>query len=539
MSRLTRFLSAVRDRVTGRVAARTEPSKSKPAYEPGCGAPVRGRYDAAQTTDENRNHWAAADGMSANAAHSPTVRQILRNRSRYEAQNNGYCRGLLRTKRNDVVGTGPRLQVTLPARFTVIDPDFDVVQTFDVPEAAASAVEAKWNEWCDLVGLSDDLRVLVETGERDGECFAVMVNNPALPANGPQLDLRLYEGDQVATPDLWWHDPHAVDGIRFDPHGNPIEYHFLRSHPGDLIGTGPAYDPVPARAVMHWYDPERPNQARGVPALTAALPLYAQLRRYTLATLSAAEIAAMITGVMKTKLAPEYNGPPTQSAAATQRPQFDRVEFERGALLSLPEGWDASGFDAKQPVTGYGEFKKEVLTEAGAAGNVARNTATKSSAEYNYSSARLDHLPGRADATITRDRLRRWVLDKLFRAWLREALLLPNYLPANLPPAAQWRWAWQWDGVPSIDPVKDATADDIGLKNGTRTLSDVLSERGKSWEEHLRQKAREMALARKLEDENGLPRGSLYPITAAGQQAAALPPEEDPTDAEAEPAAAA
>ena len=29
---------------------------------------VRGRYDAAQTTDGNRKHWAGADGLSADAA---------------------------------------------------------------------------------------------------------------------------------------------------------------------------------------------------------------------------------------------------------------------------------------------------------------------------------------------------------------------------------------------------------------------------------------------------------------------------------------
>ena len=41
---------------------------------------LRARYDAAVTTDENRRHWANADGMSANSANSPDVRRTLRNR---------------------------------------------------------------------------------------------------------------------------------------------------------------------------------------------------------------------------------------------------------------------------------------------------------------------------------------------------------------------------------------------------------------------------------------------------------------------------
>ena len=70
---------------------------------------VRARYDAATTSDDNRRHWAAADGMSARAANSPEVRRILRNRARYEVANNSYARGIVLTLANDVVGTGPRL----------------------------------------------------------------------------------------------------------------------------------------------------------------------------------------------------------------------------------------------------------------------------------------------------------------------------------------------------------------------------------------------------------------------------------------------
>ena len=72
---------------------------------------LRGRYDAAVTSDNNRRHWAAADGLSANAANSPEVRRILRNRARYEVANNSYARGMVLTLANDCIGTGPRLQM--------------------------------------------------------------------------------------------------------------------------------------------------------------------------------------------------------------------------------------------------------------------------------------------------------------------------------------------------------------------------------------------------------------------------------------------
>ena len=63
------------------------------------------------TTDENRRHWANADGLSANAANSAEVRRTLRNRARYEVANNSYASGIVLTLANDVIGTGPRLQM--------------------------------------------------------------------------------------------------------------------------------------------------------------------------------------------------------------------------------------------------------------------------------------------------------------------------------------------------------------------------------------------------------------------------------------------
>ena len=58
---------------------------------------VRGRYDAAATTEENRRHWAAADLLSADAANNPRVRTVLRSRARYEVANNSYARGIVST----------------------------------------------------------------------------------------------------------------------------------------------------------------------------------------------------------------------------------------------------------------------------------------------------------------------------------------------------------------------------------------------------------------------------------------------------------
>ena len=69
------------------------------------------RYDLAQTTPENTRHWANADGLSADAANSPNVRRIIRNRARYEVAHNSYLRSIVRKRANEVIGYGPTLQI--------------------------------------------------------------------------------------------------------------------------------------------------------------------------------------------------------------------------------------------------------------------------------------------------------------------------------------------------------------------------------------------------------------------------------------------
>ena len=80
--------------------------KAEPTQLSAAAVPVRfmrGRYDAAATTTDNRRHWANADGLSADAAASPDVRRTLRNRARYEVANNSYAKGIVLLRSSDTV----------------------------------------------------------------------------------------------------------------------------------------------------------------------------------------------------------------------------------------------------------------------------------------------------------------------------------------------------------------------------------------------------------------------------------------------------
>jgi lambda family phage portal protein len=434
---------------------------------------VRARYDAAATTEDNRRHWANADGLSANAANSPEVRRVLRNRARYEVANNSYARGIVLTIAHDVVGTGPRLQML----------------TSDA--AANRFVEREFTHWSQAVRLAEKLRTMRVARAEDGEAFGVLTNNEKL-ATPVTLDVKLVEADQVTTPDWTQDQANAIDGIVFDTFGNPAEYHVLRYHPGDARGLWDStVDRLPARAVVHYFRCDRPGQNRGIPDITPALPLFAQLRRFTLAVLAAAETAADFAGIL-------YTDAPANGEADAAEP-FEPIELEKRALLTMPGGWKMSQLQAEQPATTYAEFKREILNEIARCLNMPYNVAACNSSSYNYASGRLDHQVYYKSIRVEQAHLGLVVLDRLLAAWLDEAVLIEGYLPDSLRTLdADLSHQWMWDGNDHVDPQKEATAQATRLTNHTTTLAHEYARQGRDWEAELRQRAKELELMAEL-----------------------------------------
>ncbi|MGE3809243.1 MAG: phage portal protein, partial [Gemmataceae bacterium] len=394
-----------------------------------------------------------------------------------------YAKGIVLTLANDVIGTGPRLQL------------------LTVDAEANRRIEDAFLQWARAVRLAEKLRTMRMARAVDGEAFTILINNPKL-ATPVQLDLRAVEADQVCTPDLNSVTTNAIDGIVFDGAGNPVEYHVLKQHPGNL-GTRlfGDYSRLPAASMMHWFRTDRPGQARGIPDITPALPLFAQLRRFTLAVIAAAETAADFAAFLHT------NAPPNGEADAAE--PFESLEIEQRMLTTLPAGWDVSQLRAEQPATAYAEFKREILNEIARCLNMPFNVAAANSSGYNYASGRLDHQTYFKSIRVEQAHLEITVLDRVFAAWLDEAALIPGLLPDGLGPFFAWPHQWFWDGMEHVDPAKEASAQATRLTSHTTTLAEEYAKRGRDWEAELRQRAKEVALMKELglqpEDVNSVP----------------------------------
>ena len=432
---------------------------------------IEGRFDAAQTTSDNRRHWAAAEGLSADAEASPDVRSVLRNRSRYEVANNSYAKGIVLTLANDTIGTGPRLQMLT---------DYEELNR---------RVERDFMLWSSAITFPEKLRTMRMARTQDGEAFGILGYNPRV-LHDVKLDLNLIEADQVTSALTVTFDDREIDGIIFDDFGNPERYRVMRQHPGGIdFSCNNDFLDVPAAAMTHNFRQDRPGLHRGVPELTPALPLFAQLRRYTLATLSAAEANANFSGILYT------DSPPDGEAAEVRT--LDSFELDRNLLLAMPYGWKMGQLDPKHPATTYAEFKHELLNEIARCLNIPYNIAACNSSGYNYASGRLDHQTYYKSIRVDQAFIASVILDKILTAWLREYFLI------NPPLAQTTRYplpehAWFWDGTSHVDPQKEARAQGLRLKNNATNLAIEYSTQGKDWEVELRQRAREKKLMREL-----------------------------------------
>jgi lambda family phage portal protein len=434
---------------------------------------VRAKFDVAET-GEDRRHWANADAFAADAALSPMVRRTMRNRARYERQNNSYLAGMSATLANDLVGTGPRLQLQFG------------------DDETARMVERAFFDWSWQIDLASKLRTMREALVVDGEAFAMMITNPRMP--GVQLDLRLVESEMVATPTELMSqsitpDGSTVDGLEFDTVGNVTAYQVLNYHPGSSFRVNTLeFQRVPSSQMVHWFRPLRPGQHRGMPEVTPALKLFAQLRRYTEAVCAAAETAADFAGFLRT------NSP---AAEVDEVEAFAEMPIEKRSMVTLPDGWTFEQLKAEQPTSTYAMFKRELIGEIGRCLGLPFNVSALDSSSYNYASGRMDHQVYATTQRILRDDLERKMLDRVLEAWVNEATLA-GYMPEGVPAFSEWDWSWQWDGKEHVDPAKEANAAETRLRNHTTTLAAEYAKQGKQWDVELRQRAAEMNLMGEL-----------------------------------------
>ena len=456
-------------------------------------------FDTADETTSNEDLFAGAEDGTADQHANSAVRKRIRNIARYETANNGWLKGIGKTFKNDVVGTGPRIQI--------IDEGLSEEDRRDI--------SLKFNRWLRDIKFAKKLRTQINCRRVDGEGIGVLfpIDEDLADsyANPVKLGYRLVDGDRLRDPngtfyDLFESKPNYVDGVHLNRYGDAVMYDFVRDLP---LGNDFSADEKPIRVkskwVFHLFDQERAEQHRGVSELQPSLQTGGLLRQYMRSVIKAARNAAVLAGFIKTNLPPLVEETTTDDGDVETCEERctpgDEVTLNEDTFQCLPDGYDFGQLDSKHPSQNHETFIKQTVEEIARPSCVPSNKARGSSADHNYASGRLDHQDWHKCLGIERFDLECDVLDRMFEVWFSYAILLEGYLsdevrslkgPNDYPPTPAHKW--YWDGFEHVDPNKEAKAQTERFRNGTDHLAEAWARKGKVWSEEIECAAKSFGL---------------------------------------------
>jgi lambda family phage portal protein len=423
----------------------------------------------------------SGQGHSADADIIPNLR-VIRARSRDLCQNNDYARRFTSLLKTNVLGhKGIRLQ----NRAKDSDGQLDTV--------ANNLIEAAWRDWgrkgtvtmCGGYSWTGFQHAALEALARDGE---VLIQKVRTGKYG--LTLHFLESDQL---DDELCDPirRIKGGVQLDEWGKPIRYYLLRTHPGDRVGLTyrEPHRIIPAKDLIHLYVKERAGQTRGVPWLVTPAFRLKQLGGVEEAELVASRLAASKMGFFTSEDGDGYE-PDDEDADGSLI-----TEAEPGTFEQLPAGMSFEAWDPAHPNTAFAGFCKSLLRGIASGLNVSYVSLANDLEGVSYSSIRQGELADRDAWRL----IQGWVVENLIEqvhaAWLPMALLSGEIaLPARkFDKFDQAHWmprGWNW-----VDPQKEIKAQISAVRNGFRSLTDVLSEQGLSVEDVFERLAAEKKLA--------------------------------------------
>jgi lambda family phage portal protein len=415
-------------------------------------------YEAASPRDSWRPRRA---GASANADHQADAK-ILRNKARALVQNVPYCTAALGGLVSKTIGTG------IVPRATGVDKD------------VLNKLFALWMKVCDADGRLDFFglqKAAYAAMEQDGEVLVRLrprraADNLPVPLQLQLLEIDWLDSDRIGTNG----GNQIINGIEYDALGAVAAYYLWDQHPGDasvMRGRKAQSSRVPAKNIIHLYNPERPGQGRGFSRFASVIARVRDLQLYEDAELARknleSRLSVLASGDMSQMDNPASHG---DGGAAQGQGTRDLGELGGGSIFGMPAGMNFTVVEPKA-VPGYVAYVKFALHLIAAGLRVPYEMITGDMNEVNFSSARVRLLDFRDDV-----KQMQWLtlIPKLLIP-IHEAFVEAAYLAGKIrsrdvsvdfsPP--------KWDYV---NPEQDVKADQAEIGAGLSTISEKLRQRG-------------------------------------------------------------
>ncbi|MDD5500510.1 MAG: phage portal protein [Candidatus Omnitrophica bacterium] len=449
-----------------------------------------------------RSSWLPGGG-SADEDLLPELKDI-RERSRDLNRNDAHASGITGTMTTNVVGSGIRPQ-------SRIDKDL-----LSIDDAAGSnfqkQAERVWKDWLPYADAGNRMdfyeiqqlvdRQILENGE--AVIIPKMIKEPGRPYS---LALQIIESDRLDTPPGMQGDKSIRSGVRIGEKGEPVSYFIQKTHPGDIRFTKrgerefieiPVKNEYGRRNIFHLYFVQRSGQTRGVPFFAPVLTYFKDLAEYAEAELVAARIAACFSLFITSEASMDV----AVNSAYERNPSGQLIEsLEPGMIKHLLPGENITSFNPQRPGATFEPFVERILKAISAALGLPYELVAKDFSKTNYSSARAALLEARRYFRMRQEWLARKLCQPVWEMLLEEAYLSRQikaetfYENERYWTNASWiAPGWEW-----VDPLKEAQAAEVGLKNGIVTYSDLYAQEGKDWEESFEQRKREATKMKELD----------------------------------------
>lgn len=479
------------------------------------------RYDGASKDRRSLSAWKTL-GSDADSAILDDLPE-LRNRSRDLARNNPLASGALKKKLTWVVGSGLRHRSTIDR--AVLNLSEDQADEWE------ARTEREWRLFWDTkeVDLARTLdgaamtRQVYQQFLENGDVFILLPRRQRV--NSPyELRLQIVEADRIENEDMASDSETLAGGVQKDADGAPVAYHILKQHPGAMAGLSREWIVYPAfgantglRNVIHFYNPTRPGQSRGVPDLAAVIEPLKQLNRYTDAEIMAAVISGYFTVFIETETGAgtfDY----TNIGGETGRSCSDLdYKLGNGAIIELASGEKIHDSNPGRPNQAFDQFVLSVVRQIGVALQVPYeiliNHFTSS-----FSAARAAINEMWKFVMAERTHLANHFLRLVYEVWMWEAvasgrIAAPGFFADPLIRNAYLGAKWTGPAKGQIQELAEVEAANKRVQYGLSTLQDETAQlTGGDWEQNHPQQVKEHN--RRLND--GLIQNNV--LSATGEQ---------------------
>jgi len=447
-----------------------------------------GGYDGARF-GRNNSTWHPLDGTGEMVNRG--ARKMLRTRARDLERNSDVTGAIINALERNVVGHGFNFQA----------------ETED--EKFNDLIEQLWKEWqkprnCDVTGQQSFREILKMAVDRivvDGGIIIVKTytGNPRFPLQLQCRDIDdLNAMGMIKNPDT---GNLICDGIELDKYNKPVAYYLTSTNANGMINPKPVR--VEAQRIIYLWKKKRPSEYREISGLSRIMDRIHDLYDYMKSVGFMQKILASICVFIKRTLPdvmPSIGRNPQQKTpdgTPTQR-------IRPGEMFSLAPGEDVSTLVPSGQAAEAAAYCTHQERMAAASCGLSLEATARDVSQVNYSSARQNLLADDATYSDWQMYLIEHCLDEVLSefvisCWLA-GTILPKVTSINELKDKYMIYKFIPQGMPWIDPVKEATGNKILMETGQTTLRDICSKSGKDWKEVLRQ----LAAEKKMKEELGI-----------------------------------